>query len=88
MRGPAITSADQFKIGWCFTHVEEVVKEDESHCNSIGDVASDSKSYCCYCEAHRTSSCSEEHQFVAANSFDDKVCHGCPEHPLHGVGGR
>ena len=68
------------------THVEEVVKEDEPHSDSIGDITSDSKSYRCYCKAHRTSRGSEEHQLVATNSFNDKVCHGRPEHPLHGVG--
>lgn len=75
----------RIEIGGRCTHIEEVVKEDVSHCNSIRDVSSYSKSYRRDRKAHRTSCSSEEHQLIATDSFNDKVRHSCPEHPLHGV---
>ena len=66
-------------------HIEEVVEEDEPYCYSVGNVGPNTQPDSCHSEAHRTSCRSEKHQLVATNSFDYKVCHRGPEHPLHRI---
>jgi hypothetical protein len=68
-----------------FTYVEEVVKEDERHRDSIPNFTADAQSRASDGKAHRATGGPEQHQFEAAHPLDDKVSHGCPEHPLHRI---